>query len=167
MIYKQASPIDWNCEKKYKKKIAKLKYTCWSTVYLKKHTMCELMASDQLNDHHDEFGISVYHSCLLEHRILAMKLSMFLLQIEGIWHVQLDQNCAMLARTIESVKMKLLDTFELKHSVLLYTWIDVAWYLWYSVFARKSSMSIFGKPEINNSNSCSLKIEINRFGMMS
>ena len=40
-------------------------------------------------------------------------------------------------------------------------------YLWYSVFAFKSSKSMFGSPEINNSSSCSSKMEIRRLGMMS
>lgn len=44
---------------------------------------------------------------------------------------------------------------------------DVGLYLWYSVFAFKSSMSTFGKPLMSNSSSCSLKMDINRLGMMS
>lgn len=56
---------------------------------------------------------------------------------------------------------------EENNEMLKRTWIEFAWYLWYSVFALRSSISTFGKPDISSSNSCSLNIEINRFGMMS
>lgn len=60
------------------------------------------MAGDRLNDRRDGFGIFEYHSCPRVHRSLGVELSMFPLQIEGTWHVRLDQSYAMLARTIES-----------------------------------------------------------------
>lgn len=53
------------------------------------------------------------------------------------------------------------------YKLKLLTCREFTWYLWYSVFAFKSSMSILGKPETSSSNSCSLNIEISRFGIMS
>ncbi len=47
------------------------------------------------------------------------------------------------------------------------TCIEFAWYLWYSVLAFRSSISTLGRPEINNSSSCSLNIEMSLFGMLS
>lgn len=63
--------------------------------------MCVQTEVDQLNDHHDEFGTFVRHSCLRAKRILAMGLWRYLLQTAGIWHDQLDQNFSKRARTIE------------------------------------------------------------------
>lgn len=40
-------------------------------------------------------------------------------------------------------------------------------YLLYSVLFLRSSISIFGNPDINNSNSCSLNIDISCLGIIS
>lgn len=47
------------------------------------------------------------------------------------------------------------------------TCADLEVYLWYSVFAFRSSMSISGRPDMRSSSSCSLNIEIKCFGIMS
>ena len=47
------------------------------------------------------------------------------------------------------------------------TWIELDWYLWYSVLAFKSSMSMVGRPEMSSSSSCSVKMEISLLGMIS
>ncbi len=65
-------------------------------------TMYVQMVSDLLNDHLDEFGIFEFHSYPRVHRSPGGELYWFQLQIEGTWHVRLDQSYAMLARTIES-----------------------------------------------------------------
>lgn len=66
--------------------------------------MCEPMEDVPLICHHDGFGIFVHHSYLRERQNLAMALSMYPSRIVGTWHDQLDQNYAMHARTIESIK---------------------------------------------------------------
>ena len=43
---------------------------------------------------------------------------------------------------------------------------EFAWYLWYSVLALRSSISMTGRPLTKSSNSCSLNIEISLRGMM-
>lgn len=48
-----------------------------------------------------------------------------------------------------------------------HTWMELPWYLWYSVLALRSSMSMVGSPEMSSSNSCSVKMEMRRFGMIS
>lgn len=70
------------------------------------HTMCGPMAIFLWIDRHDVFGIFVRHSFLLGHRNLAAVLLMCPLRIARIWHDLLDQNFAMLAKTIESNTVK-------------------------------------------------------------
>lgn len=64
--------------------------------------MYELMVNVLWIDHHDVFGIFGHHSFLQVHQNLGEELLMYLLQIVGILHDQLDQNYVMHARTIES-----------------------------------------------------------------
>lgn len=66
------------------------------------HTKCELMEGVPLTDHHDVFGTFVPRSFLQARQILVMALSMYQSQIVGTLRDQLDQNCAVHARTIES-----------------------------------------------------------------
>ena len=47
------------------------------------------------------------------------------------------------------------------------TCIELDWYLWYSVLALRSSMSMVGRPEMSSSNSCSVKMEMSLLGMIS
>lgn len=64
--------------------------------------MYEPMEDVPLICHHDEFGIFVHRSCLRVRQNLVTAPLMYPLQIAGIWHDPLDQNCVMHARTIES-----------------------------------------------------------------
>lgn len=91
---------------------------------------------------------------------------MFLSQTAKIWHDLPDRMNAKHARTIESNLKKIIIPRKFYIFQLL-TCNEFVWYLWYSVFAFKSSISTFGNPEINSSNSCSLKIEIRRIGIIS
>ena len=125
---------------------------------------------------HDEFGTFVFRSCLKKSKYkrfknhhylqggqtLVVELSKYQSQTVRTWHALTDQNFSTLAKTTKSVMLK-------KISRLLCTWIcsEEGWYLWYSVFAFRSSMSTFGRPDIRSSNSCSSNIETSFFGIMS
>jgi hypothetical protein len=65
-------------------------------------TKYALTVNDLLTGHHDVFGISEHHSYPPELQILATEPWMFQLRIAKISHVQLDQNFAVLAKTIGS-----------------------------------------------------------------
>ena len=101
--------------------------------------------------------------------IPAVALCWILWQTEGTWLGQSGQSFAKHARTCmknskcKSLKksMKRSSLTKDKNCTYQTIWRLVTLYLWYSVFAFKSSMLMSGKPESNSSNSCSLKIAIN------
>lgn len=96
-ICRRASRVDWSWRRQ-ESNVSSIKSFAISFQL----TMCVLTANDRSSDHHDEFGIFACHSFLLKRRSLATVPSMFQWRTGEAWHVQLDQNCATLARTIES-----------------------------------------------------------------
>lgn len=66
-------------------------------------TKCELMGGVPSNDHRGEFGTFAHHSFLQVRQNLARAPSMYRSQIVGTLHDQLDQNCVVHAKTIESI----------------------------------------------------------------
>lgn len=60
-----------------------------------------------------------------------------------------------------------LKVYRLHADIDVCTCMELDWYLWYSVLAFRSSMSMVGKPEISSSSSCSVKMEISLLGMIS
>lgn len=69
--------------------------------------MCAPMAIVPWIDRHDVFGIFVRHSFPQVHQNLAAALLTCQSRIARIWHDLLDQNFAMLARTIESKEKRI------------------------------------------------------------
>lgn len=153
------------------------------------------MASGQWSDHLCEFETSGCRSCPPGQKIPGGEPWMCRWQTVETWLCLPGQKTAKLSRTTESeweenvvkiekpwrqwITEETSNTLR-NHSCLtkyrnlvfsthppIHTWIELDWYLWYSVLAFKSSISIVGRPEISNSSSCSVKMEMSLFGIIS